>query len=115
MHCISTYPCADDQCNIRMVETLKQRYKCPVGYSGHEVGLLPSVLAVALGGVAIERHITLDRAMYGSDQSASVERRGLGLLVRDCRAVAEIMGDGVKRVSSKEAEVASKLRYFREP
>lgn len=115
LHCISTYPCADDLCNIRMVETLKQRYGCPVGYSGHEVGLLPSVLAVALGAVAVERHITLDRAMYGSDQSASVEKRGLELLVRDCRAVAEIMGNGVKHISSAEAEVAGKLRYFREP
>ncbi len=114
MHCVSTYPCTDDQCNIRMVVTLRERYGCEVGYSGHEVGLLPSVLAVALGAVAIERHITLDRAMYGSDQSASVERQGLERMVRDCRAVAEIMGDGVKRVSSKEAEVASKLRYFRE-
>lgn len=114
MHCVSTYPCANNQCNIRMVATLKKRYNCPVGYSGHEVGILPSVLAVAFGAEAIERHITLDRAMYGSDQSASLEKRGLEYLVRDCRSVAGILGDGEKRIISAEAEVASKLRYFRE-
>jgi N-acetylneuraminate synthase len=114
MHCISTYPCADDQCNVNMVTTLKNRYDCPVGYSGHEVGLLPSVLAVALGAVAVERHITLDRAMYGSDQSASLEKRGLQLLVRDCLLVDNVLGDGQKKIISEEKEVAKKLRYFRE-
>jgi N-acetylneuraminate synthase len=114
MHCISAYPCPDEDCNIRLVPVLKERYGCPVGYSGHELGMLPSVLAVALGAVAIERHITLDRAMYGSDQSASLEHRGLKLLVRDCSLVEVMLGDGQKRVSSSEQEVERKLRYFRE-
>ncbi len=115
MHCVSLYPCPDELCNVRMVETLRRRYQCPVGYSGHEVGILPSVLAVGFGAGAIERHITLDRAMYGSDQSASLEKRGLEYLVRDCRAVADILGGGEKSLNSSEAEVAKKLRYFREP
>ena len=114
MHCVSTYPCPDEDCNIKMVETLKQRYGCPVGYSGHELGILSSVLAVALGAEAIERHITLDRAMYGSDQSASLERRGLELLVRDCRSVDIILSDGQRKITPAEVEVAKKLRYFRE-
>ncbi len=115
MHCVSLYPCPDELCNVRMVETLRRRYQCPVGYSGHEVGILPSGLAVGFGAGAIERHITLDRAMYGSDQSASLEKRGLEYLVRDCRAVADILGGGEKSLNSSEAEVAKKLRYFREP
>ena len=77
MHCVSVYPCPDEWCNLKMVEMLKKRYGCPVGYSGHEIGPFPSVLAVTLGAIAIERHITLDRSMYGSDQSASLEKRGL--------------------------------------
>jgi N-acetylneuraminate synthase len=115
MHCVSMYPCPDEDCNIRLVPALKERYSCPVGYSGHEAGLIPSVLAVAFGGVAIERHITLDRAMYGSDQSASLEQRGLKLLVRDCDSVAMILGDGQKTITPAEAETGRKLRYFREP
>jgi N-acetylneuraminate synthase len=114
MHCVSTYPCSDEDCNVGMVKTLRDRYKCPVGYSGHEVGLLPSVVAVALGAEVIERHITLDRAMYGSDQAASLEKRGLQLLVRDCRLVNVVLGDGRKRISAAEEEVEKKLRYFRE-
>jgi N-acetylneuraminate synthase len=114
MHCVSTYPCPDEDCNISVVAALKERYHCPVGYSGHEVGLLPSVLAVALGAEVIERHITLDRAMYGSDQSASLEKRGIELMVRDCRSVAMMLGDGRKKVLPAEMDVARKLRYFRE-
>jgi len=114
MHCVSTYPCPDEDCNVSMVRVLKERYGCPVGFSGHEVGLLASVLAAALGVEALERHITLDRAMYGSDQSASLEKRGLQLLVRDCRAVPLVLGDGKKKVLSAEEEAARKLRYFRE-
>lgn len=114
MHCVSTYPCRDDACNIKVIKALKERYNCPVGYSGHEVGILPSVLAVAMGAEAIERHITLDRAMYGSDQAASLEHRGLELLIRDCSAVGATLGDGNKRFDAPEQEVARKLRYFRE-
>lgn len=114
MHCVSMYPCPDEDCNILMVNTLKDRYKCPVGYSGHEIGILPSVLAVTMGAEVVERHITLDRAMYGSDQSASLEKRGLELLVRDCRDVQKMIGDGNKRVLPAEEKTEQSLRYFRE-
>ena len=114
MHCVSVYPCPDEWCNLKMVEVLKERYGCPVGYSGHEIGPFPSVLAVTLGAVAIERHITLDRSMYGSDQSASLEKRGLELVVRDTRGVGKILGNGEKVIIPEEEKVAYKLRYFRE-
>jgi N-acetylneuraminate synthase len=112
MHCISIYPCPDAECNVAIIPALKAKYNCPIGYSGHEVGILPSVVAVAMGAEVIERHITLDRAMYGSDQAASLEQRGLELLVRDCRAVKPILGNSVKKVSKKELSIADKLRYF---
>lgn len=114
MHCVSTYPCRDEDCNLLVIKLLKERYNCPAGYSGHEVGILPPSLAVVLGAVAIERHITLDRAMYGSDQASSLEKRGIELVVRDTRKVAEILGDGVKKVSPEEQSLAAKLSYFRE-
>ena len=114
MHCVSTYPCDIEACNLQVIKILMERYHCPVGYSGHEIGILPSVLAATFGAVAIERHITLDRAMYGSDQAASLEKRGIELLVRDVRNVARITGDGNKRVLEKELEAERKLRYFRE-
>lgn len=112
MHSISLYPCLDSECNISMINKLRERYSCRVGYSGHEVGLLPSILAVAAGAEAIERHITLDRIMYGSDQAASLEARGLEILVRDCRRINQIVGHGRKIISGKEELVAKKLRYF---
>lgn len=114
MHCVSVYPCPDEWCNLKMLPFLKERYQCPVGYSGHEVGILPSSIAVALGAQAIERHITLDRSMYGSDQSASLEKRGFQLLVRDAKDVVKMLGDGEKMVIPEEEKVANKLRYFRE-
>jgi N-acetylneuraminate synthase len=114
MHCISVYPCPDEWCNVGIVATLRKRYSCPVGYSGHEHGILPTVLAVSLGAVAIERHITLDRSMYGSDQSSSLEPRGLQLVVRDTRDIRKILGTGEKIVIPEEEKVAYKLRYFRE-
>lgn len=114
MHCVTVYPCPDEWCNLQMIEVFKNRYGCPVGYSGHENGVLPTVLAVALGAVAVERHITLDRSMYGSDQSASLERKGLELVVRDTKEWERIRGNGEKVVVPKEEKVAYKLRYFRE-
>jgi N-acetylneuraminate synthase len=114
MHCISVYPCPDEWCNVGIVGTLRKRYNCPVGYSGHEHGILPTVLAVSLGAVAIERHITLDRSMYGSDQSSSLEPRGLQLVARDTRDIKKILGTGEKIVIPEEEKVAYKLRYFRE-
>ena len=114
MHCVSVYPAADDELNLLGILSLRNRYKCNVGYSGHEIGVLPPVLTVMLGAVAVERHITLDRAMYGSDQAASLERRGLEYMVRDIRDLTKMLGDGEKRILDSEREVAKKLRYFRE-
>jgi N-acetylneuraminate synthase len=115
MHCISEYPAQEKSLNLRCLHDLRQRYNCPVGYSGHEVTMVPGVIAVALGAVAIERHITLDRAMYGSDQAASLERRGLESMVGYIRTIPVVMGDGIKRVSSSEQANAEKLRYFLGP
>ena len=112
MHTVATYPTPDEQANLAAMLRLRERYGCPVGFSSHEIGLVCSMLAVALGATSLERHITLDRAMYGSDQAASLERRGLELLVRDVRALPAIMGDGEKRMTDHERPVADKLRYF---
>ncbi|MDD1667279.1 MAG: N-acetylneuraminate synthase family protein [Methanomicrobiales archaeon] len=112
MHTVSTYPSEDGECNLLALRSLAERYRCPVGYSGHERGILPSLLAGCLGAVAIERHITLDRKMYGSDQAASLEPAGLRELVKGLRAIPGILGDGARKVSEKEAAIAKKLRYF---
>jgi len=111
MHCVSVYPSEDEECNIKAIETLRKRYNCEVGYSGHERGILPSVLSVVYGAAAIERHITLDRTMYGSDQAASLEERGIKLIIGYARDAEKILGDGVKNVSEKELAIAKKLRY----
>tara|TARA_Y100000816_G_C26050954_1_gene551019 strand:+ start:124 stop:951 length:828 start_codon:yes stop_codon:yes gene_type:complete len=111
-HTVSTYPTKDTDCNIKMINSLRENFKCKVGYSGHEVGILPSLLAVFMGASAVERHITLDRSMYGSDQSASLEFDGLKRLVRDIRALKEILGDGEKKFLEDEKNIAKKLRYF---
>ncbi|TPW78440.1 N-acetylneuraminate synthase family protein [Schumannella sp. 10F1B-5-1] len=111
LHATSTYPLPADEANLRMITTLKQRYPgVPVGYSGHETGLQISLAAVALGAVMVERHITLDRAMWGSDHAASLEPQGLERLVRDIRVIEEAMGDGVKRVMPGEHAPLAKLR-----
>lgn len=113
MHCVMEYPCPVERCNVQMVTELRNRYPGTViGYSGHEVGLTPSVVAAALGAQVIERHITLDRSMYGSDQSASLERRGLELLVKYCHEVEPCLGDGVKEITPNEADNAAKMRYW---
>jgi len=109
-HSTSAYPCAVEQLNLRMVLTLRWRFGCPVGYSGHEVGLPTTVAAVALGACYVERHITLDRAMWGSDQAASVEPDGFARLVRYVRTVESALGDGVKRVYASELPVRDRLR-----
>ena len=111
-HCVSTYPCKDEDCNINMITTLKNKYNCPVGYSGHEEGITPSILAVAVGAQALERHITLDRSMYGSDQSASIEADALNTLVRETRTIVNTMGTGQKVFLNHEIPIAKKLRYF---
>jgi N-acetylneuraminate synthase len=109
-HATSTYPCEPEELNLRMIQTLKTIFPCPVGYSGHEVGLVPTAVAVALGACLVERHITLDRAMWGSDQAASVEPGGFERLVKYIRAAEASLGDGVKRVYESEKAAMSRLR-----
>ncbi|MDF2257868.1 N-acetylneuraminate synthase family protein [Streptantibioticus ferralitis] len=110
-HATSTYPAKHEELNLRMIHTLQAEYpNVPIGYSGHEVGLQTTLAAVALGAVFVERHITLDRAMWGSDQAASVETSGLQRLVRDIRIVEQSLGDGVKRVYEGELGPMKKLR-----
>ena len=109
-HCTSTYPTNADEANLRVIETLRKEFSCPIGYSGHERGVTPSVLAVALGANSVERHITVDRTNWGSDQAASLEMAGLYHLVRDVRQVPMLMGDGVKVVYKSELPIIDKLR-----
>lgn len=113
LHTVSEYPAEDHILNLQVMHEMRKRYKCPVGYSGHETSVSPSLIAATLGAVAIERHITLDRAMYGSDQAASLEKAGLELLVGQIRKIPLVIGDGEKRISEKEAKIAEKLRYWR--
>ncbi len=111
MHCTSTYPCEPEELNLKMVQTLRNEFpNTPVGYSGHEVGLVPSAVAVALGACMVERHLTLDRAMWGSDQAASVEPGGFERLVKYIRVSEAALGDGVKRVYDSEKSSLKKLR-----
>ena len=109
-HSTSSYPCPPGELNLRMIETLRCAFDAPIGYSGHEVGLQTTLAAVVLGATFVERHITLDRAMWGSDQAASVEPWGLMRLVRDIRVIEEAMGDGVKQVYESELAALKKLR-----
>ena len=109
-HCTSTYPCPPHELNLRMIVTLRREFDCPIGYSGHEVGLPTTVAAVALGVCYVERHITLDRAMWGSDQAASVEPHGFERSVKYIRVVEEALGDGNKRVYESEIPIMQRLR-----
>jgi N-acetylneuraminate synthase len=109
-HATSTYPCEPEELNLRMIQTLREEFPCPIGYSGHEVGLVPSTIAVAMGACLVERHITLDRAMWGSDQAASVEASGFERLVKYIRVTELALGDGVKRVYDSEMPSLRKLR-----
>ena len=110
MHTMSTYPMKDEHANLNMINTLRDKFKCDIGYSGHEVGLAISYAAAALGISSLERHITLDRSMYGSDQSASIEPIGIRSLVGGVRKIEKAMGDGIKRVIEEEKPVAENLR-----
>ena len=111
MHSTSSYPCSPEELNLKMIETLRKGFPgIPIGYSGHEVGLVPSAIAVALGACLVERHITLDRAMWGSDQAASVEPMGFERLVKYIRLTEASLGDGVKRVYESEKPAMKKLR-----
>lgn len=109
-HSTSSYPCKPEELNLRVIQTLQAQFDCPIGYSGHEVGLQTSYAAVVLGACYVERHITLDRAMWGSDQAASVEPHGFARLVRDIRVIETALGDGAKRVYETERAVMTKLR-----
>jgi N-acetylneuraminate synthase len=110
-HATSSYPCALEELNLKMIQTLRTKFpNVPIGYSGHEVGLAPTYAAVALGACFVERHITLDRAMWGSDQAASVELGGLAKLVTNIRDIERSLGDGIKCVYPSELSQRAKLR-----
>jgi N-acetylneuraminate synthase len=111
MHCTSTYPCEPEELNLKVIQTLRDKFSTlPIGYSGHEVGLVPSAVAVAFGACMVERHLTLDRAMWGSDQAASVEPGGFERLVKYIRVTESSLGDGVKKVYDSEKFSIQKLR-----
>ncbi len=111
LHSTSTYPCPPNELNLNVIRKYIEKYDFPIGYSGHEVGLQTTCAAVVIGAKVIERHITLDRAMWGTDQAASVEPQGMMRLVRDIRTVEEALGDGVKKVYDSEIPIKEKLRY----
>ena len=110
MHTVSTYPMKEEDANLNLINNLRNKFSCDIGYSGHEAGLAVSYAAAALGITSLERHITLDRASYGSDQAASLEPVGLRQLVGAVRKIEKSLGDGVKRISKEEEKIAQKLR-----
>lgn len=110
MHCTSTYPSRPEELNLRVIGEMMKLFNCPIGYSGHEVGLQTTLAAVVAGACVVERHITLDRSMWGSDQAASVEPQGFFRLVRDIRVIEMAMGDGIKKVYPSELPIKEKLR-----
>jgi N-acetylneuraminate synthase len=113
MHSISTYPADEEDLNLSLINFYKNRYSCNVGYSGHERSVSPSIIAATLGASSIERHITLDRSMYGTDQSASLEERGLMELVTIIRKIPKVLGNPVKIFTEKEKLIAKKMRYWK--
>ena len=110
LHCNSSYPAPIEELNLSCIKTLKEKYSCEVGYSGHEVGIIISCAAAALGATSVERHITLDRSMYGSDQAASLELSGLRKMTEYIREIEVSLGDGVKKITDTEKGAAKKLR-----
>ncbi len=110
MHTNSSYPAKIEELNLGCIKTLRQRYNCEIGYSGHEYGLEPTIFAVALGAMVIERHITLDHTMWGTDQSSSVEPMGMDMLYKRIRNAKQILGDGIKRITESEIIVRKKIR-----
>lgn len=109
-HCTSTYPSKNSELNLNVIKTFREKYDCPIGYSGHEKGVVSSVIAVVLGANSVERHITLDRTLWGSDQAASLEPEGLRKMVRDIRNLDDFLGDGIKKVYDSEIPIKKKLR-----
>jgi N-acetylneuraminate synthase len=112
-HATSAYPCKPEELNLRMIPKLIEEFDCPIGYSGHEVGLIPSVVSVAMGACLVERHFTLDRAMWGTDQAASVEPQGMEKLVKYIRVTEAALGDGIKHVYDTELPSLNKLRRIK--
>ena len=112
MHCISVYPCPEEILNLHLINFLKKEFNCKVGYSGHESSVIPSVIACTIGISSLERHITLDRAMYGSDQSASLENVGLSNLINSIKKIPVVIGSSEKKVFKEEILIAKKLRYW---
>lgn len=112
LHCVSEYPCPDEGCNLAMILKLKKTFGCPVGYSNHSPGILSCIGAAFLGAEYIEAHITVDRSMYGSDQSASIEEPGLRRIVEYCKLAPTVIGDGVKIIRAAEKMNAVKMRYW---
>lgn len=111
-HCTSSYACQPEELNLNMITTLRREFRCPIGYSGHELGLITTCAAVAIGASFVERHITLDRSMWGNDQKASLEPGDLQQLVRDIREIEKALGDGMKRVYPSEEKALKKLRKY---
>jgi N-acetylneuraminate synthase len=112
MHCVSLYPCPEEKLNLQMIQTLRKKYKCKVGYSGHEPSVSPSFFAYMLGATSIERHITLDRSMWGTDQAASLSPDGMKMFGSIFNKVEKIFGDGVKRLSVEEKAMLQKFKYW---
>ncbi len=112
MHSVSTYPCPETDLNLKMIPVLKERYKCEIGYSGHEVSVGPSTFAIALGAKYVERHITLDRTMWGTDQSASLEHNGMMQLSALARKFENCIGNGIKTISKSEKEKLKDMKYW---
>jgi N-acetylneuraminate synthase len=112
LHCTSTYPCPEADCNVQMLDTLRRMFNCRVGFSDHSVGILPSIIAAACGAAVIEKHVTWDRSAYGSDQSSSLERRGMELIARYVKDIPVIMGNAVKSVLPGEVATMAKLRWW---
>ena len=112
MHCVSSYPCPIEKLNLNAIITLRNRFKCEIGYSGHESDVSPSILAYYLGCRYIERHITLDRSMWGSDQSASLSETGMKNLYDILNKSLKILGNGVKKISQEEKQMFKKFKYW---
>lgn len=114
LHCTSTYPSNSEELNLKVIPWFRKEFICPIGYSGHETGIMESAIAVTLGACIVERHITLNRAMWGSDQAASLELDGLNRTVRNIRTLEKCLGDGIKKVYESEKSILEKLRKVKE-
>lgn len=113
MHCVSTYPCPIENLNLNLIQTLKKKFKCEVGYSGHESSVSPSIIAFMMGATYIERHISLDRSMWGTDQAASLSESGMKNLSDILNKSQYVLGDGIKRLSKQESDLLKKFKYWK--